>query len=256
MAGQVVREVFFAFEHLRPHAADLHGRTLTRVETRGKAMLSWFDDEVAVYSHNQLYGRWFVRKRGGLARTNRTLRFAVHTDRGSALLYSASEIAVLAQDELGEHPFLRKLGPDPLDPSTTSAILVRRMQDRRFCRRQLAGLLLDQQFVAGLGNYLRSEILFTAGLSPSLRPTDLDRDAQRLLARKINLVTRRAYRTGGITADAATASAAKRAGEARRRFRHYVFSRAGQPCRHCETPVVKRELAGRRLYLCPSCQSV
>lgn len=254
IGSQRVNEVFFAFERLAAYADLLRGARVTRVETRGKAMLTWFDDDLAVYSHNQLYGRWYVRTSPGVPATRRQLRFAIHTDAGSALLYSASDIAVLEREQLSEHPFLAKLGPDPLHASTLPRIVLARLSAPAFRRRRLAGLLLDQSFLAGLGNYLRSEILFEAGVHPERRPADLDSETLERLARAIREVTRRAYRTGGITNDADLVRAAKAAGQRRREYRHYVFARGGKACRRCDARILQTELGGRRIYVCPSCQ--
>lgn len=254
VGGQEVRDVFFAFARLKGHADELRGRTVTRVETRGKAMLTWFDDELAVYSHNQLYGRWFTRKSPGLPNTRRQLRFAIHTDRASALLYSASEIAVLDAAGLREHPFLAKLGLDPLHPDAAPRRIAAHLRASRYRRRQLTGLFLEQSCLAGLGNYLRSEILFIAGVHPRARPTDLDDARLHELARAVRATVRRAYQTGGITTDAATVAEAKRAGQRKRQYRHWVFGRAGRACRRCGDLVVREESAGRRLYWCPGCQ--
>lgn len=256
VGDQVADEVFFAFPHLSHHADDLEGRRVTRVETRGKAMLTWFDDELAVYSHNQLYGRWFVRKRPGLPKTNRSLRFAVHTAAGSALLYSASEIAVLDRAAIREHPFLAKLGPDPLDRTITAKRIRRQLRADRFRRRKLAGLYLDQACLAGIGNYLRSEILFEARVHPAARPMDLSDEQLARLARATNRIVRRAYRTGGVTTDAKRAAALKATGLPRRAYRHFVFARAGRPCRVCGEAIDRLIAAGRRIYLCPRCQAV
>jgi len=73
------------------------------------------------------------------------------------------------------------------------------MESKAFRRRQLATLLLDQAFGAGLGNYLRSEVLFFAGLSPRARPADLEPAARKRLAKAICDVARRAYRRNGVT---------------------------------------------------------
>ncbi len=253
LEGRVAEDVFFAFDRLAHRADELRGRTVTRVETRGKAMLTWFDDDLAVYTHNQLYGRWFVRKRAGFPKTGRSLRFAVHTDAGAALLYSASEIEVLDRAGLRAHPFLAKLGPDPLDRATTARVI--RVQLERFRRRRLGALYLDQAFLAGVGNYLRSEILFEAGVHPDRRPMDLSPDERASLARATNLIVRRAYQTGGVTTEAARVRDLEAAGQPRRAYRHYVFGRAGRACRRCGETIEKTEAAGRRLYLCPSCQA-
>ena len=163
--GRVAEEVFFAFDDLKSFERELAGRRVTEVATRGKAMLTWFEGDYVVYSHNQLYGRWYTRRRGSLPNTTRQLRFGVHSATHSALLYSASEIDVLPADQLGRHPFLARLGPDALDPATKPGMIRDRLGSRRFARRQVGALLLDQGFVAGLGNYLRAEIAFAAGRS-------------------------------------------------------------------------------------------
>ena len=142
------------------------------VEPRGKAMLIRFDNGLNIYSHNQLYGKWMVRRARSYPDTNRQLRLALHTAQKSALLYSASDIEVLPDEALGAHPFLRRIGPDVLDADVSPSQITQRLQDKAFYRRQLAILLLDQHFLCGLGNYLRSEILFDAGIYPTCRPTD------------------------------------------------------------------------------------
>ena len=70
-----------------------------RVDTRGKALLIRFEQGLTLYAHNQLYGRWYLNKRGTFPKTGRSLRVALHTETDSALLYSASDIAVLLPEE-------------------------------------------------------------------------------------------------------------------------------------------------------------
>ncbi|MDJ0868652.1 MAG: endonuclease VIII [Myxococcota bacterium] len=254
IAGEVASSVFFHHEHLKHFESLLTGERVLSVAPRGKALLTRFANGLAIYSHNQLYGRWYVRSGGRLPPTRRQLRLAIHTPRRSALLYSASEIDVLDEVELDAHPFLSRLGPDVLDPDTAPRVIDARLADPRFRRRQLAALLLDQGFLAGLGNYLRSEILFVAALHPSLRPQDLSDAERKRLARAIRSVARRAYRTRGITNDPERVRRLKARGVPRREHRFHVFARHGRPCQTCGARVRKLELAGRRLYLCPRCQ--
>ena len=254
IAGREATRVAFAFPELKKYQRRLAGQRVTAVDTRGKAMLIRFANDLAIYSHNQLYGRWYVKPAGTLPRTGRTLRLAIHNEEKSALLYSASEIAVLRSDELEEHAYLAKLGPDALDPKLSDAALVRRLSDRRFARRQLASLLLDQGFVAGIGNYLRSEILFVAGLHPARKPAELSEEERRALARAIRSVSRQSYRSGGITNDLERAKALRARGLTRGELRHHVFTRAGRRCWTCRSVVKESDLGGRRLYFCPRCQ--
>jgi formamidopyrimidine-DNA glycosylase len=95
IAGHIAADVFFAFDHLKPYEEKLIGRTVTAVKPYGKAMVTYFDNGLGVYSHNQLYGIWVICKPDAVPATRRQLRFAVHTPRRWALLYSASEIEVL-----------------------------------------------------------------------------------------------------------------------------------------------------------------
>lgn len=252
--GRIVRSIRFAFPHLHSRAESLVGRRVTSVKPRGKALLLELEDAATIYTHNQLYGRWYVLKAGSRPRTNRQLRLAIETDDRAALLYSASEIEILDEAGLAEHRYLRKLGPDALDPGLEVSSLVRRFRDRRFAGRTLAALLLDQGFVAGLGNYLRSEICFEARLHPSRKPKDLSVTECRRLARAILRLPRRAYDQPGVTLPPARVRSLKKAGATRRQLRHWVFARAGLPCRICDTPIERLDLAGRRVYLCPRCE--
>jgi len=254
IAQQELTAVFFAFESLKPYESTLAKQMVTRVEPRGKAMLIRFDNGLNIYSHNQLYGKWMVRSAHNYPDTKRQLRLAIHTARKSALLYSASDISVLPNEDLGIHPFLSRIGPDVLDAAVTPNVVVRRLQDPTFQRRQLATLLLDQHFLCGLGNYLRSDILFDAGVYPTHRPADCAPDAIQRLGESAIALPRRSYDTGGITNDLERAMALKAAGQPRRAYRHHVFGRDGKPCYRCGTAIIKETFGGRRCYYCPACQ--
>jgi endonuclease-8 len=256
IAGRPADEVTFAFDHLKEFESLLGGEVIEAVETRGKAMLTRFANDYNIYSHNQLYGVWMVRKAYNFPETNRQLRLAIHNAEHSALLYSASDIEVLHNTELASHPFLAKLGPDLLDDSLDAIAVAQRFKSKAFCNKRLTTLLLDQGFLAGTGNYLRSEILFVAGVHPSLRAADCsDEQVEALAAAALDL-TRQSYRTGGITNDEARARALKEAGWKRRDYRFYVFRRAGQACFACDTPIVEDRIGGRGLYFCPTCQAL
>jgi len=253
--GKVAREVFFAFEHLHVLEASLTGQRVTGVDTRGKAFLVRFGEVgLSVYVHLQLYGRWYVKPAGKWPTTGRQLRFAVHTEDRSALLYSASDIAVLGDDEVEHHPYIAKLGPDCLDADLTRATVMRRLGRKAFRNRGLASLYLDQGFIAGIGNYLRSEILFRAGVLPNRRARELTALERRRLGQATLDISQRAYATGGITNDPDRVKTLKAEGLKRRQYRHFVFAREARPCWVCGTTVEKGLAAGRRIYWCPTCQ--
>ncbi|NNC55490.1 MAG: endonuclease VIII, partial [Pseudomonadales bacterium] len=169
--------VKFGLDGLSQYENQLAGRRITDVRCRGKAVLLRFAGGRTIYTHNQLYGRWYLRPRGDSPQTNRQLRLRIDTNRHSALLYSASDIQVCDSAELATHPYLTKLGPEALDTGLDASTIERRLRERGFVNRGLAALYLDQGFLAGIGNYLRSEIFFVAGIDPTLKPKALDRNA-------------------------------------------------------------------------------
>jgi len=98
--------------------------TVEKIETYGKAMVMRFKsanhpDGLNIYTHNQLYGRWVCCPANQVPPSNRQLRLAIHTHDEWALLYSASDIFVLNDKEVLDHPFIKKIGKDVLSPATT-----------------------------------------------------------------------------------------------------------------------------------------
>lgn len=253
--GEVVEDVFFKFEHLRPWEQPLCGAPIRAVEARGKAMLIRSAAGVTIYSHNQLYGKWVTRRRAsGPPTSSRDLRLSIVNQKSAAYLYSASDIFVMMDGEVEAFPPIAKLGPDLLSAQTDLAVVRARIDAPAFQRRGLAALYLDQGFLAGPGNYLRSEILFVAMLHPRRRPVDLSTAQRQRLAEATLAVTERAYRTGGITTEDALAARLKARGWSRRQHRHYVFGRAGGACHRCGSTIEKTNMTGRRVYICPGCQ--
>lgn len=254
IAGRVATRVFFAFHHLKSYEQTLSGETITAVQARGKAILIRFANGLNIYSHNQLYGKWLVQDGEIHPDTNRQLRLAIYSPDKAALLYSASEIEVLRNEELDLHPYLSKLGPDVLDESVSPLQVIDRLLHKRFYRRRFGSLLLNQQFLAGLGNYLRSEILFAARLHPLARPVDCSQQELRSLAEALLELPRQSYQTHGVTNDLDLAGLMQQEGRHYNEYRFQVFDREDQPCYVCGTPIIKTEVGGRRLYYCPACQ--
>lgn len=247
-------EVSFGLERLKPYEALLSGQRIDSVRSRGKALLIGFANGLTLYSHNQLYGVWKLVKNGKWPKTNRQLRVALITPEHMALLYSASEIHVLTPEQMATQPFLQRIGPDVLDAEVDYALMLARYRDPRFFKRQVAALLLDQAFSAGMGNYLRSEIMHVAGIPPQARPCDLSEARLEALARASVDLPRRSLATGGVLNDPQRVRQMKAEGKKRADYRFYAFVRENQPCYDCGEPILKTSAGSRRLYFCPQCQ--
>ena len=254
IAGQPLRRVILEHPKLHILSGTLEGKVLETVQTFSKAFVLTFED-VLIYVHLQLYGVWKTGPLRSPPKTNRSLRLWLETKTHYAALYSATDIQPMTQSELKQHSYIKKLGPDLLSQQNYGISLIsRRLSKKAFSRRSLGHLLLDQSFFAGVGNYLRSEILFEARLHPNARIGQLSPKQRTQLARAIHTMLHRAYKTGGVTNDADRVKACKAKGQRRSQYRHYVFARQGQACRICQSKIEKTDVAGRRLYHCPSCQ--
>lgn len=255
LTNKPVDELFFAFDELKPYETELQGLEIDTVEARGKAILTRFSNDLNIYSHNQLYGKWRIVKRGETPDTNRSLRISITNDKHTAILYSASEIEVLTDDELKEHSYLEKLGPDLLHPDTDLEIVQERFFDDNFKNRKVATLLLDQGFLSGVGNYLRAEIMFVAGVHPDLKLRECTENQKKEMAEAAITLAQRSYETGGITTDPKTVEALKREKSSRSNYRHYAYGREGSYCHKCGDEIQVSKTGGRKLYFCPSCQA-
>lgn len=252
VVGEPLVAAFFLFPKLKPFERDLPGRRILSIVPRGKALLTRFDHGWTMYSHNQLYGVWQVAESGARPETTRSLRVALETARQAILLYSASDVSIWSDEELHAHPFLSRIGPDVLDATLTPVEVAKRLRQPEFACRALSVLLLEQGFLAGMGNYLRSEVLFEARLAPGRTPTELTPAERKRLASALLAVPRRSYTTRGIVA--ASGMKADYLTDTPEGFSFKVFDREGLPCPACEAKVIRRDLGGRRLYLCKRCQ--
>jgi len=144
---------------------------------------------------------------------------------------------------------LADLGPEPLETPFDGAWLHAALTSRR---RRLKPLLLDQAFVAGLGNIYVDEALHRAGLHP-LRPSHRVRPEEALrLATAVRDILARAIAREGSSFDTFYRTPEGRPGGFQDEFQ--VYDRAGSPCRTCRAPIVRIVVGQRGTHLCPACQ--
>jgi formamidopyrimidine-DNA glycosylase len=139
---------------------------------------------------------------------------------------------------------LGPLGPEPLERAFTQGVLSKRLagHDRR-----LKPLLLDQTFIAGLGNIYADEALHRARLHPLRRSGSLSPEEVGRLWRGIRAALRQGIRHNGASIDWVY-----RGGDFQNHFR--VYQRAGEACPVCGTSIVRTVIGQRSSHFCPSCQ--
>ncbi|WP_447948100.1 Fpg/Nei family DNA glycosylase [Microbacterium maritypicum] len=147
-----------------------------------------------------------------------------------------------------------KLGPDPLvgDPVENEERFVRAVRKKPTV---IALLLMDQSVVSGIGNVYRAEMLFRQRLNPHTPGRDVPEDVVRALWNDWVRLLAVGVETGQMMTMDGLTGADYRAAMANRDDRHWVYHRAGLPCRICGTEIALEEIGARKLYWCPRCQA-
>lgn len=231
-------------------AAELPGRTIERAGRRGKFLVLDLDEGAALTVHLRMTGRLRIARaseaRGG------HLRAAITLDRGDELWFEDQRKfgrLYFTRDAHELAAVLSKLGPEPLEASFTRDALSELLGGRRA---QLKPLLLNQGFIAGLGNIYVDEALFRARLHPLRRSDSLTAAETAALHEAIVYALEQGIANRGTTlSDYRDASGAR--GTNRERLQ--VFRREGTPCPRCGTPIEKIRVAQRGTHVCPTCQS-
>lgn len=237
---------------LAAKADSLSGVSIARVHARSKAMLTEFANGVVLYSHNQLYGEWVVHPAGAPLLTKQ-VRLVISTARHQTVLYSATDFAWLRAGAEDAHPYIAKLGPEVLNPQVTAQHISQRLST--FPRRVIADALIDQQVIAGLGNYLRADILLVSKVNPLRKIGTLTVPELLRIAKACKTLTQRSVRRNGVVRPWAQYQAVRAAGADFEAARFYAFDRLGAPCWNCATPIERVLRGGRGLFFCPACQS-
>ena len=180
------------------------------------------------------------------------VRVRLLTDTAVADLRGPTACEVLEPEEVAA--VIAKLGPDPLVDDGKAA------EDRfteviRGKPTRIGLLLMDQSVVAGIGNVYRAELLYRARLNPHTPGRNLPEDVVRALWKDWSHLLRIGVQTGlMLTMDDLSETDYAKA-LASRDDRHWVYRRAGLPCRTCGTNIVLEVAAARKLYWCPRCQA-
>src|SRR6185295_6001320 len=233
------------------------GRLIVGTSRRAKLVVLDLDDDTAITIHLKMTGQLFVM-RAGFAEdpyVRLVLEFADRRELRFRDIRKFGRVGVAARTgidgdlvgELGGGKGFKGFGPEPLDPAFTARVFRNRIRARKG---RLKPLLLDQGFLAGVGNIYADEALWAARLHPlrsaaSLRPADegrLYREVRRILA---EAVARR-----GSSVDDYTAPE----GDGSMQEELLVYQRAGEPCARCGRPIRRIVIGARSTHFCSWCQ--
>jgi endonuclease-8 len=240
LAGRVL--TLSDFRVPRAATADLTGRLVHDVVSRGKHLLARVDGDVTVHTHLRMEGSWRIRRAGAPVPRDHRIRLVLANTEWQAVGYSLGLVELVRTSQ--EDRVVGHLGPDLLGPGWDLAEAVRRL--RRHPDRPIGEALLDQTCLAGIGNLYKAETLFLRGVHPWRATGDVaDLDGLVELARRLM--------DAGRERAQQVMTGVRRPGEST-----WVYGRAGHPCRRCGTRVARADQGDRPservTFWCPGCQ--
>ncbi len=230
----------------------LAGRRVLRVGRIGKFLLIELDADLTWVIHLGMSGRIRFAPPGDPL--ERHTRFWAELESGPSVRFidprTFGFVAVFTSGEMDDST-LAKLGADAWKELPSAGWLTARMRSRTI---PVKSLLLDQRFVAGLGNIYSDEVLHRARIHPSRRAGQLSETEVRRIHSQVRPVLAEGISRGGTSLDdLAYLLPDGRAGGFLAYLR--VYGREDQPCRSCDAPIRRMVIGARSSYFCPVCQS-
>jgi formamidopyrimidine-DNA glycosylase len=228
----------------------LCARRIESIERRAKYIIIGLSGGVFILIHLRMTGRFCLEKAPGCP--NLSERLILQLDDGRILKFIDPRKFgrwVLTTDPARE---LAKLGPEPLEKGFTVDYFSNRIKD---CCRQIKPLLLDQSFVAGIGNIYADEALWMAKMHPCRNTSGLSADEVDALYAAIRTVLRQGIRNRGTSLGHGKPNFKSPNGRhgGNQRFLN-VFRRTGEACPRCGALIQRLVVGQRGTHVCPVCQ--
>lgn len=281
---QIAARTKAAKQWLLDHPNELLGRRVLEVRAHGKNLYGLIEGNYFFYSHLMMWGRWQVMPTKELGDPERRERARIVNEENACILMSAPVFEIGKGEPYKANEYLRSLGPDilPYEGAFDAAEFLRRLLLPENRQRDIGVALLDQRIAAGIGNYLRAEILFQCRLNPFRKTGTLNEAELNCLVTSIASIAKMAYEERGVTIgeewrersliDDSLVYPGTRLREAA--ARHAVFRRTNLPCLECgetirqlrqvtyiagddeDGSLQKAQEKSRIIYFCPQCQNV
>ena len=262
VAGKRIRQVeVTGMRSIRRHPNKKHfigkleGRKINAVQRRGKYLLLRLEGGDILVVHLGMSGQLLRAKGGPKDVPPKHTHVVVTFTQGGQLRFvdprTFGEMFVTTPDELEQQvPELAHLGFDPVDDVMSWTRFGEMLTARKA---KLKALLMDQKFVAGIGNIYSDEILWSAGLRYD-RPSDklTSQEVRRLYRAMVETLQDAIKHRGSSLADEQYRDLYGETGDYQ--SQHKVYDREGQSCRRCRNTIVRVKVNGRSSFLCPQCQ--
>lgn len=220
----------------------LVGRTVVSLARVGKGLCIGLDDGSAVLLHLRMTGRLLWQNDHPFAQPH--TRFSIIFDRGWLDLIDPRRFATLRVKKKDD---CHTAAAD-LQENSSVSLMAEKGKIRKL---PIKSFLMDQRFVAGIGNIYACEILYAASISPLRRTCDVTLSEWQVLVDRAKAILHQAIACRGTTVSDWRDLFGQK-GE----YQNYlkVYRRKGEPCFRCGAAIERLKVAGRGTYYCPSCQ--
>jgi len=232
----------------------LTGRKITAVQRRGKYLIVKLDGTDALIVHLGMSGQ-LLRAKTAREKAPKHTHVAITFTQGGLLRFvdprTFGEMFVAPYDEIDQQvDELAHLGLDPLETALSWDLFGRMLAEKKT---KLKPLLMDQKFIAGIGNVYSDEILFEAGLKWERQSDSLSQQEVRRLYRAISETLNGAVKyRGSSLADEQYVDLFGKPGEYQEH--HQVYGREGEACVRCRRPIQRARYSNRSTFYCDACQ--
>jgi len=253
LIGHTIQSMWYDWENTihSPHSTEfsarITGQTVQAINRRAKYILIELDTDTLIV-HLKMTGRLYVADNDEVQVADKWVHVRFDLDKGKQLRFSDSRKfgKVYLTDNLDS--LLGHLGPEPLEDDFTLEVFRSRLEGRS---KIIKALLLDQTFVAGIGNIYADEALFRAGIHPTVKANQLSDQDTELLHQTI-----RDTLFAGVEHEGASINWYRKPdgteGNSQKHF--YVYGQDDNPCQNCGTIINKIRVAQRGTHYCPNCQ--
>lgn len=249
------------FETVLPHLARVHedtpitGRLIEDVTSHGKWMQMRFSGDLILLTHMLMSGSWHIYRPGEQWQRRRDdMRIVIGTESIEAVAFKVPVAEFHTAASLARRPGFSQLGPDVLGAEFSEEEAIEQL--RASPDLELGEALLRQSLLAGIGNVYKSEVAFACGVNPFRTVASLSEQELLCLVRTARKFMLANVREGSGEGIVTYMGFRRTTGRANPADRLWVYGRAGQPCRKCETQIrtQKQGPAARVTFWCPSCQ--
>ncbi len=233
------------------------GRTITKIERKGKFLIWGFDFPKVILNHLGMSGHWIISEVEDVPAHIIHLKIKILFKNENMIAifedtrnFGQFRIYDTYQDVMNHLP-IRNLGPDGLKVPFPQEAFAEKLKLKKNANKEIGRILLDQSLIAGIGNIYKSESLALAKITPlklvkKLKPEEIER-----LGGSISIILRKAVKSMGSSIQSYRTSTGE---EGSAQNWHKVYAKAGSNCESCGNRIIRIVQDKRSTFYCEKCQ--